>query len=403
MDQLNCSEDETDAGVSDLDVMSDGESEYSNHDSNTEQSVGETDDDTDDNNNNPSKNETTKKFILGRDKTTKWFHDPPNPKVRTKRQNIVIRLPGVKKCAKDAKTPLDCWSLFIPNETIVQIVYNTNIFLENLRLTNKKKSEIQPTSVEEIQAMIGLLYLIGVHKASRLNLKELWATDGSAPDCFRAVMSMTRFYNLLSALKFDDINDRDDRKKLDNLAPIREFSENFIKPCQENYTPGAFLTIDEMQQAFRGRCKFRQYIANKPARYGIKIYSMTDSKKFYTYNMEIYCGKQPPGPFQKSNSAFDVVQRLTSPILNTGRNIICDNYFTSVPLANHLLKNKTTLVGTIRRNKREIPNEMTNIKTRSIYSSKFVFSDNSTLLSYVPKKSKNVLMYSTLHYPVILM
>ncbi|CAD6218015.1 GSCOCG00011413001-RA-CDS [Cotesia congregata] len=245
--------------------------------------------------------------------------------------------------------------------------------------------------------MIGLLYLIGVHKASRLNLKELWATDGSAPDCFRAVMSRTRFYNLLSALKFDDIHNRDERKKLDNLAPIREFSENFIKQCQENYTPGAFLTIDEMLQAFRGRCKFRQYIANKPARYGIKIYSMTDSKNFYTYNMEIYCGKQPSGPYQKSNSAFDVVKRLTSPILKTGRNVTCDNYFTSVPLANHLLENNTTLVGTIRKNKREIPKEMTEIKTRPIYSSKFLFSNTSMLVSYVPKKSKNVLMYSTLH------
>lgn len=41
---------------------------------------------------------------------------------------------------------------------------------------------------------------------------------------------------------------------------------------------------------------------------------------------------------------------------------------------------------------------MVDIKNRSICSSKFVFTDNSTLVSYIPKKSKNVLMYSTLHY-----
>lgn len=383
--------------VSDFDIMSDGESKHSEHDSDTEQSTVDSDDDSDLNGNSNStakKNAIKTKYILGKDKITKWLCDPPNPKIRTKRQNIITGVPGVTKYAKDAKSPKDCWNLFFPPETIEQIVNYTNIFLEKLHLKKKKKADIQPTSSVEIKAMIGLLYLIGVHKASRLNLKELWATDGSAPDYFRAVMSMSRFYLLLSALKFDDINDREERKKLDNLAPIREFSDSFIERCQQNYTPGAYLTIDEMLQAFRGRCKFRQYIANKPALYGIKVYSMTDSKRFYTYNIEIYCGKQPSGPYVKSNSAIDVVKRLTAPILNTGRNITCDNYFTSVPLANHLLKNKTTIVGTIRRNKREIPGE---IKQRSICSSKFVFTDNSLLVSNIPKKSKNVLVYSTMH------
>ncbi|XP_044593669.1 piggyBac transposable element-derived protein 3-like [Cotesia glomerata] len=388
--------------LSDLDIMSDGESEHSEHNSETEQSATDSDDDsdtdTDTNNNKSVKNKAVNtKYVLGKDKSTRWFSDPPNPKVRTQKHNIVTGLPGPTKLTKNSKTPKDCWNLFLPAESIEQIVAYTNIFLEKLHSSKKKKTDIQPTSYVEINAMIGLLYMLGVHKDSRVSLKELWGTDGTAPDCYRAVMSKSRFCTLLAALKFDDINDREERKKVDNLAPIREFSDSFIERCQQNYTPGEYLTIDEMLQAFRGRCKFRQYIANKPARYGIKIYSMADSKRFYTYNMEIYCGKQPPGPHVKSNSAIDVVKRLTAPILNTGRNVTCDNYFTSVPLANYLLKNKTTIVGTIRRNKRELPRELLEIKNRNICSSKFVFTDNSVLVSYIPKKSKNVLMYSTMH------
>lgn len=53
------------------------------------------------------------------------------------------------------------------------------------------------------------------------------------------------------------------------------------------------------------------------------------------YNLEIYAGKHPPGPYNLSNAAADVLKRVAS-ILNSGSNITMDNYFMSIPLFNEI-------------------------------------------------------------------
>lgn len=72
-----------------------------------------------------------------------------------------------------------------------------------------------------------------------------------------------------------------------------------------------------------------------------------------------------------------------------------------MPLANEIYANHLlTIVGKLRKNKREIPPDFTNIKTRSLQSSMFAYgqnTNNSLLYSYVPKKNLNVLMLSTMY------
>jgi hypothetical protein len=64
-------------------------------------------------------------------------------------------------------------------------------------------------------------------------------------------------------------------------------------------------------------------------------------------------------------------------------NITIDNWFRSVTLAEEIMKeHKITIVGTIRKNKREIPPEFINTKEREEKSSKFAFRGR-TLVSYI--------------------
>ncbi|XP_072401096.1 uncharacterized protein [Diabrotica undecimpunctata] len=118
---------------------------------------------------------------------------------------------------------------------------------------------------------------------------------------------------------------------------------------------------------------------------------------FYTANLEVYFGQQPEERFQVSNRPSDVVQRLCEPIYDSGRNLTIDNWFTSIELVNKLYEKKITVVRTIRKNKRELPFEFTKPK-HPINSSMFGFNQHITLVSYIPKKNKNVSLVSSLHH-----
>lgn len=123
-----------------------------------------------------------------------------------------------------------------------------------------------------MKAIIGL-YLSGSLRSSHQNLCDLWKTDCLGVDYFQASMNIRRFRFILQCLRFDDVNSRSTRVKTYRLVSVRNMFDKFLDCCQNNYTDGEYVTIDEMIEFFRGKYRFFQYIANKPAKYGIKIFN----------------------------------------------------------------------------------------------------------------------------------
>lgn len=118
----------------------------------------------------------------------------------------------------------------------------------------------------------------------------------------------------------------------------------------------------------------------------------------YPIAAEIYLGTQPTEA-RNICVAKDLVLRLTKNYLNMGINITMDNFFTSYQLARELAAKNTTLVGTIRLNKRELPKEFSSVeqaKKRAINSSVFCFSNECELVSYVTRKKKMFVCYRPL-------
>lgn len=313
-------------------------------------------------------------------------------------QNIITKLPGVIGSARGVKTVLDSWRCFFSDEIIEVIVTSTNQYIESIQVNYSRERDAKFTDSTEMKAFLGLLYLAGLLRSGRQSLEDLWSTDGMGVELFRVTMSLRRFKLLYRCCRFDDKRTREERKKVDKLAPIRELFDMFLNNCKACYSISQNATVDEKLEGFRGKCPFRQYIPSKPNRYGIKIFALVDSKMFYTLNLEVYVGKQPEGPFEVSNKPSDLVMRLAEPIYNSGRNITGDNWFTDLDLVKRLKNKKLSYVGTMRKNKRQIPPIFVNVKERPVHSSMFGYSETATLISYVPKKRKNVLLLSSLHF-----
>lgn len=338
-----------------------------------------------------------KPYIYGKNKH-KWATTPRSSNTRTSARNVVNFIPGPVNEARDMIEPIPLFHLFICHEIIDQLVVYTNAEIELKKGKYKESTHTNSlTSANEVKALLGLLLQSAALKSNHLPTRMLFNTKRSG-SVFKACMSAERFDFLLRCFRFDDKATRRERRASDKFAPIREFWEKFIEHCKKWYEPSSYLTIDEQLVGFRGRCAFRMYIPNKPNKYGIKIVMVADSNSRYVYNATPYLGK---GTNCNENVplATHFVKQLCEPVYGTNRNITMDNWFTSVPLASELLKPpyKLTIVGTIRSNKREIPTEMKNSKTRNIGTSLFAFDAEKTLVSYKPKSNKIVHLLSTAH------
>ena len=100
---------------------------------------------------------------------------------------------------------------------------------------------------------------------------------------------------------------------------------------------------------------------------------------------------------RQENVGAKVVCDLLEPLYNSGRNVTVDNIFKGIPLANELLSKKITLLGTLRKNKTEIPAEFLPNRRREIGS--FVWISKSTIFGVIyPQKSKSVVLLSPMHH-----
>ncbi|XP_019220611.1 piggyBac transposable element-derived protein 3 [Oreochromis niloticus] len=279
------------------------------------------------------------------------------------------------------------FDLFVTEEILQLLCTHTNLH------GRRKCEDWRDVDDVEMRAYIGILILAGVYRSRREASRGLWA-DKTGRAIFRATMPLYRYAQISANIRFENKLTLPGRFRNDKLAAFRVLWEKWVARLHLLFNPGVDVCVDEQLVGFKGRCGFRQYMPKKPTKYGIKIWVTCDVATSYAWKMEIYTGKSP-GSSQEVNQGMRVVLQLTEGL--QGHTVTCDNFFTSFSLAEELLRRKLALVGTIRRNKPELPPQLVQLRQRKILSSLFAFTKTTMAVSYMPKRGKNVLLLSTKH------
>lgn len=200
-------------------------------------------------------------------------------------------------------------------------------------------------------------------------------------------MPRNRFQLLLQMLHFSDNSILSD----DRLQKIRPLLEKLKSTFQDPITPSENVCIDETLVPFRGRLQFLQYIKNKRHKFGMKLFKLC-LEKGYTYNFSVYCGKSKN---ENMSVPSKIVLDLLGNLLDKGRTVYTDNWYTSVSLATELLKRHTYLVGTLRVNRKHNPKSVTQRKLKRGESVAAECQEGIVVLKWRDKR--DVLCLSTKH------
>lgn len=247
-------------------------------------------------------------------------------------------------------SPFEFYSLFLDNEILDLLVTETNRYAEQRIVDAIARENVRPiylnwydTSRDEMLTFIGVVLWMGLDRKPKL--RNYWCKNEMYSSVLSKTISRNRFEAILSFLH---VSNNETALPDDRLAKINPLVRALTVKFQNAINPGENICIDESMVPFRGRVHFRQYIQTKKHRYGIKIFKLC-LKGGYTWRLKIYAGKQyiPRG---ESASALTVME-LIQPLLNAGRTLFTDNYYTSVQLAHSLNENETHLIGTLRKNR----------------------------------------------------
>lgn len=287
------------------------------------------------------------------------------------------------------KSPIDFYGLFVNENILLMMVTETNRYANQCKAKqNAPKARIHnwlDTNIEEMKIFIGILIWMGLVQYTSIEL--YWSKKSIYQNVIKSVMSRNRFQILVKMWHFNN-NEIVTPDRLQKISPLIDM---LVQNFQRYNTPNEMICIDETLVPFRGRLSFRQFIKNKRHKFGIKLYKLC-VEKGYTYNLKVYCGNDK---VNEQSSSESVVMSLAENLLDKGRTIYTDNYYTSIHLAHTLLKRNTHLVGTLRSNRKMNPKEVTEKKLKK--DETVALESNTGVVIQKWKDKRDVLTLSTRH------
>jgi len=324
------------------------------------------------------------------------------------RGNLDVNCPefrGEKKINVDMgedSQMLDFFRLFISDEFIDDVlVRETNKYAADF-FNSPQGRNLKPHSrfhkwadvdIDDMKKFIAMIIAMGL--VQHQDIQDYWSKDEMlATPFFGRVMQRNKFLLIMSLLHLND-NDNQVARGLDGYDPIykvRRVYNHFRGKFEELYSPGENIAIDEGMIAWRGNLSFRVYMPDKPDKFGVKLFMLCDSSNGYCPRFEIYHGTSTQ-PSEKGK-IYDLVMRLMDPYLGKGHKLYVDNYYTSPILFHDLYQRQTGACGTLRVNRKGVPQELKTVKLKKGES---VAMSNGILQLLKWKDKRDVHMCTSIH------
>ena len=244
------------------------------------------------------------------------------------------------------ETPLDCFKLFLSEEFIDLTVAESRKYAHQQNQPRK----VDKVTHDTVWATMAIILMTGYNCVPARRM--YWAQK---PDLHNEMISKAirrdTCEDVLSVLHFTDNEDRTVRSdKFHKVRPIFDI----INSASKKYLPiTEYVSVDEMMVPYFGKSPWKQFIKGKPIRSGYKIWAICSSDG-YTIHLEPYAGSytQLPeyGLGQGPNVVLGLVEK-SEKIVRSGTKIVCDNLFTSIPLAEKLSEKRMGLLGTVNANR----------------------------------------------------
>ncbi|GFU95966.1 piggyBac transposable element-derived protein 4 [Trichonephila clavipes] len=135
------------------------------------------------------------------------------------------------------------------------------------------------------------------------------------------------------------------------------FGKVMVHKFKSVYVPKPDISVDESLIAYKGRLSWKQYIPQKRARFGIKLFQLCESESGYIWNSLIYTGKGTA--FNENYNDYGLSTKSVLTLIHElkvkGYCLSTDNFYTSPELAELLIDSKTVICGTLRPNRKGLP------------------------------------------------
>ena len=254
---------------------------------------------------------------------------------------------------ENIRSPAALFLSFFSFFMIEELVTRTNERMVEERATlgpkNRYTATFRDTTFNEMKAFIATLIVSGCRGDSHLRTKHMFENLFSV-SFYRLLFSEKRYAFILRSLRFDNKAARNGNDRFEYCRVIWDW---LMDNCRSNWTAGPVVSVDEQLIPFRGHCVFRMYLPNKPAKYGLKIFMVCDSKSQYCIFGIPYLGKGsvntralPPGVTQGEHFMMRLIQEAG--LVQPGRAVSSDNWFITRHGAQSLSSLGMHLVGTIK-------------------------------------------------------